>query len=147
MKLISACLLGLPCTWDGADKRNKNAIELAHSEKLIPVCPEQLGGLPTPRIAQEIQDGSGEDVLDGRRRVLNKSGDDVTEEFLRGAEETLKIASQMEIKEFIGKSRSPSCGFGQIYDGSFSGQLAPGNGVTAALLMRNGIRIISSDDI
>jgi len=147
MKLISACLLGLPCTWDGADKRNKNAIELAHSEKLIPVCPEQLGGLPTPRIAQEIQDGSGEDVLDGRRRVLNKSGDDVTEEFLRGAEEALKIANQMEIKEFIGRSRSPSCGFGQIYDGSFSGQLAPGNGVTVALLMRNGIRIISSDDI
>ncbi len=148
MKLISACLLGIKCAWDGKDNYKSNkAIELLRSETLIPVCPEQLGGLKTPRIAQEIQGGSGEDVLNRKCKVLNRNGEDVTQEFIRGAEETLRTAKLFHIKEFIGKSKSPSCGCGQIYDGTFSGKLISGDGVTVALLKRNGIRIINEEDL
>jgi uncharacterized protein YbbK (DUF523 family) len=148
MKLISACLLGIRCSHSGDDRyRNDRAVKLSGIEPLIPVCPEQLGGLPTPRAPQEIQDGEGEDVLNGTCRVLNKNGEDVTGEFIRGAEETLKVAKQLKVKAFIGKSGSPSCGCGQIYDGSFLGRLTSGDGVTAALLRRNGIRIIGEEDL
>ena len=148
MKLISACLLGIKCAWDGRDiYKSGKAIELSNSEMLVPVCPEQLGGLRTPRVPQEIQGGSGEDVLDGKRKVLNIDGEDVTQEFIKGAEETLKIAKLFHIQEFIGKARSPSCGCGQIYDGTFSRQLIDGDGVTAALLKRNGIRVITEEDL
>jgi len=148
MKLISACLLGIKCPWSGDNRyENSRAIELSKREALIPVCPEQLGGLPTPRDPQEIQGGTGEDILDGKGKVLNKSSENVTGEFLRGAEETLKIARQLDISEFIGKSRSPSCGCGQIYDGTFSGRLIHGDGVTIALLQRNGIRVIPEEDL
>jgi uncharacterized protein YbbK (DUF523 family) len=104
-------------------------------------------GLATPRAPQEIQHGAGKDVLNNKCRVMNKNGEDVTKEFIRGAEETLKIAKQIKVKEFIGKFGSPSCGCGQIYDGSFSGRLVSGDGVTAALLKKNGIRIISEEDL
>jgi uncharacterized protein YbbK (DUF523 family) len=148
MKLISACLLGVRCTWSSDDKyKNDRAIELSRVETLIPVCPEQLGGLATPRVPQEIQGCTGEDVLDGKCKVLNKNRENVTKEFIRGAEETLKIVRQLNIKEFIGKSESPSCGCGQIYDGSFSGRLIKGDGVTIALLRRNGIRVTSEEDL
>lgn len=148
MKLISACLLGIGCNWSGDSKyRNERAIELARVEALIPVCPEQLGGLPTPRLPQEIQGGVGEDVLDSKCRIVNSKGEDVTSQFIRGAEETLRIANQLEVKEFIGKSGSPSCGFGQIYDGSFSGKLVWGDGITTALLKRNGIRVIAEEEL
>jgi len=89
----------------------------------------------------------GEDVLDGKCKVVNKNGQDVTREFVRGAEETLNIAKQFKVKEFIAKSRSPSCGCDQIYDGSFSGRLIEGDGVTTTLLKRNGIRIISEEHL
>jgi uncharacterized protein YbbK (DUF523 family) len=148
MKLISACLLGLRCAWS-SDYRYKNsrAVKLARVETLIPVCPEQMGGLPTPRAPQEIRGGTGGDVLDKKCRVINKNGQDVTREFVKGAEETLKIARQLDIREFIAKSRSPSCGCGQIYDGTFSGKLIAGDGVTTALLRRNGLRIISEEEL
>lgn len=148
MKLISACLLGVRCAWSGDDKyRNDRAIKLSKLEPLIPVCPEQLGGLPTPRAPQEIQGGTGEDVLDKKCTVLNKNGEDVTRAFIIGAEETLKIVKQLKVKEFIAKRGSPSCGCGQIYDGSFSGRLINGDGVTIALLRRNGIRITPEEDL
>jgi uncharacterized protein YbbK (DUF523 family) len=148
VKLISACLLGIKCAWDGQDiYKSDKAIELSNSEMLMPVCPEQLGGLRTPRAAQEIQGGTGEDVLDGKCKVLNIDGEDVTQEFINGAEETLKIVKLLHIEEFIGKSRSPSCGCGQIYDGTFSRQLIGGDGVTTALLKRNGIRVITEEDL
>ena len=148
MRLVSACLLGLKCTWDGHDKyRNDRAIKLSKTETLIPVCPEQLGGLATPRAPQEIQGGTGADVISNKCKVINKNGEDVTERFIRGAEETLKIARQLNVKEFISKSGSPSCGCGQIYDGSFSHQLVPGDGVTAALLKRNGIRVMTEEEL
>jgi uncharacterized protein YbbK (DUF523 family) len=148
VRLISACLLGIKCAWDGQDiYKNGKAIELLNFEVLIPVCPEQLGGLRTPRAPQEIQGGSGEDVLHGRCKVLNIDGEDVTRVFITGAEETLKIARLFHIEGFIGKSRSPSCGSGQIYDGTFSRKVIDGNGVTTALLKRNGIRVITEEDL
>jgi len=148
VKLISACLLGTKCAWDGQDiYKSDKAMEFLNSETLIPVCPEQLGGLKTPRAPQEIQGGSGEDVLDGKCKVLNMNGEDVTQEFITGAEETLKIVKLFHIEQFIGKSRSPSCGCGQIYDGTFSRTLINGDGVTTALLKRNEIRVVTEEDL
>jgi uncharacterized protein YbbK (DUF523 family) len=148
VKLISACLLGIKCAWDGQDiYKSDKAIELSNSEMLMPVCPEQLGGLRTPRAPQEIRGGTGEDVLDRKCKVININGEDVTQEFITGAEETLKIAKLFRIEEFIGKSRSPSCGCGQIYDGTFSRELIDGDGVTTALLKRNGIRVVTEEDL
>jgi len=148
MKLISACLLGIGCSWSGDNKyMNNRAIELSRVETLIPICPEKLGGLATPRAPQEIQWGTGEDVLSGKCRVIDINGEDVTREFIQGAEETLKIARLLSISEFIAKSTSPSCGCGQIYDGSFSGQLVAGDGVTTALLKVNGVRVIREENL
>ncbi len=148
MKLVSACLLGIQCTWRGNDaSSNERIIELSQSELLIPVCPEQLGGLPTPRPPQELQSTTGEDILDGNGIVKNSEGTDVTYQFIRGAYESLEIAKRLGIDEFIGKFGSPSCGCGQIYDGSFSRKLVPGNGVTTALLERNGIRVIPETEV
>jgi len=148
MKLCSACLLGIKCTWDGKDRyKNKKVIDLAKKEVLVPVCPEQLGGLPTPRVPQEIQNGTGDDVLNGKCKVLNKEGEDVTEYFIRGAYEVLKIAKLLGIKEFIAKQKSPSCGCGKTYDGTFTGTLIKGNGVTTALLKKHGIKVISEEDL
>ena len=135
--LCSACLLGIKCRYDGKDKLNKKVIELSKKKILIPVCPEQLGGLSTPREPAE-QKG---------KRVITKSGKDVTQNFKKGAKEVLKLAKLFGIKEAILKQKSPSCGFGKIYDGSFSGKLIKGNGVTAALLKRNKIKIITEEDL
>jgi uncharacterized protein YbbK (DUF523 family) len=148
MKLISACLLGIRCAWDGTDRyRSGRAIELLKDEILIPICPEQLGGLKTPRLPQEIQGGSGEDVLNGKYKVKNINGEDVTQEFVRGAKEALRIAKLFKVSQFIGKSGSPSCGCGQIYDGTFSNKSVNGDGVTTALLKRNGIKVIREEDL
>ena len=134
--LVSACLLGTPCRYDGAGKADMRVLALAKKRLLIPVCPEQLGGLPTPRPPAERV---GE-------RIVTSSGADVTVSFLRGAEETLRLAQFFGCKTAILKARSPSCGFGQIYDGTFSGTLVSGSGVTAALLRQNGIAIYAEED-
>ncbi|MFQ6010229.1 MAG: DUF523 domain-containing protein [Candidatus Aenigmatarchaeota archaeon] len=147
MKICSACLLGLKCRYDGKSKPNERVIELSKEEVLIPVCPEQLGGLPTPRIPSEIQGYSGEDVLDGKCKVMNNKGEDVTEQFIRGAYEVMEVAKKYDVKEFISKQKSPSCGCGKIYDGTFSGKLIEGNGVTTALLKRNGIKVMREEDL
>lgn len=110
-------------------------------EILIPVCPEQLGGLPTPRVRHELRGGTGKDVLNGAAKVLNEKGIDRTENFRRGAEETLALARLYGAETFIGVSRSPSCSCSEIYDGSFTGNLKKGCGVTAALLRRSGITV------
>lgn len=138
MKLISACLIGINCRYDGKSSLNKKCLRLFKEGKLIPVCPEQLGGLATPREKAEIQ-------KDGR--VLTKSGKDLTKNFLKGARETLKIAKALNIKEAILKSKSPSCGSGLIYDGTFSGKLIKGDGKTAALLKKNKIRLITEKEV
>jgi uncharacterized protein YbbK (DUF523 family) len=147
MKLISACLLGVKCRWDGTDNKNDKALVLLKKGVLIPVCPEQLGGLPTPRLRQEIQGGAGKDVLEKRAKVVNENGVDVTDHFVKGAEETLKIASLYQVREFIGKSHSPSCSCSKIYDGTFSGKSINGRGITAELLLRNGIKIREEEDL
>jgi uncharacterized protein YbbK (DUF523 family) len=147
MKLISACLLGVKCRWDGGDCQNGKAMDLAQKEILLPICPEQLGGLSTPRSRQEIRGGSGKDVLDKKAKVMNQDGEDVTEQFLKGAAETLKIAQMFGVKEFIGKSLSPSCSCSKIYDGTFSGMIRDGRGITAELLARNGINIRDEESL
>lgn len=147
MKIVSACLCGINCAWNGKSKVSPKVLELIKSGELIPVCPEQLGGLSTPRIPQEIQGCSGENVLANRCKVMNKNGEDVTAQFIRGAEEALKIAKLTGATEFIAKSKSPSCGCGSTYDGTFSGTLIEGDGVTTALLKQNGIKVKSEEDL
>ena len=135
--LISGCLLGVCCRYDGASKPHPLAMELAKEHELIPVCPEQLGGLSTPRIPSERR---GE-------RVVNQSGEDVTSQFIRGAEEALRIAKLYGCQVAVLKERSPSCGCGRIYDGTFSGKLTDGDGVTAELLGREGIKVYGESQV
>lgn len=137
MKLCSACLLGIKCRYDGKSKRNRKAIELTKKEILIPVCPEQLGGLVTPREPAEQRE----------KKVFTKSGKDVTQNFKKGAKEALKIAKLFGIKEAILKQKSPSCGCGKIYDGTFTGKLIKSDGVTTSLLKKNKIKVISEEDL
>jgi uncharacterized protein YbbK (DUF523 family) len=146
-KLCSACLLGINCKFDGHSKTYGRVIELTKNEVLIPVCPELYGGQATPRPDAEIVGGTGEDVLDGKAKVLDKNGNDITLQFTRGAEEVLKIANIYSITEAILKQRSPSCGSGEISDGTFSRSHRKGDGVTTALLKRNGIKVISEEDL
>ncbi|AEV67859.1 DUF523 domain-containing protein [Acetivibrio clariflavus] len=145
--LVSACLLGVNCKYNGGNNYNSEIKALASKYNLIPVCPEQLGGCPTPRLPAEIQKGSGRDVLCGKAKVMRKDGVDVSENFVKGAKEVLNIAKQTNIKLAILKSKSPSCGKGKIYDGTFSGNLIDGNGVTADVLEENGITVLSEKDI
>jgi uncharacterized protein YbbK (DUF523 family) len=130
-------LLGVKCRYDGKGKLNRKVVELAEKEVLIPVCPEQLGGLSTPR---ELSERRG-------NRVLTKSGKDVTENFQRGAKEVLRLAKLFDIREAIFKQNSPSCGCGKIYDGTFSGKIVKDDGVTTALLKRNGIKVVSEENL
>ncbi|SET50467.1 Uncharacterized conserved protein YbbK, DUF523 family [Natronincola peptidivorans] len=146
MKLISACLLGVNCRYNGKNNEKPSILKSIGEDSFIPICPEQLGGLTTPRPPAEIQGGDGEDVLEGKARIINKNGEDVTEAFVRGAKETLKIAKCLEVSEAILKARSPSCGVGEIYDGTFSNVFRKGCGVTTAILKKNGIMIYSDEE-
>jgi len=113
----------------------------------VPFCPEQAGGLTTPRSPSEIIGGDGMDVLQGKARVINDKGEDVTEAFVKGAEEALKLARLIGADTAILKSKSPSCGTKCVYDGTFSGKLREGMGVTAALLLSEGIKILDSSEL
>jgi uncharacterized protein YbbK (DUF523 family) len=139
--LVSACLVGIPCQYDGSSCPYDQLQALATQGDVLPICPEVVGGLPTPRPPAEIRGGDGGDVLEGQARVVNIEGEDVTAQFLAGAQKALCIARRWGIKEAILKARSPSCGVGQIHDGSFSGRLVEGDGVTAALLKREGVLV------
>jgi len=145
--LVSACLLGKHCRYDGGHKHNEAVVALAKRQKLIPVCPEELGGLPIPRPPSEITGGDGADVLAGKARVVTRQGEDVTPTFLKGANEVLKIAQAHNAKKAILKARSPSCGCGEIYDGTFTGQTRAGDGVTTALLKQNGIEVVGEEEV
>ncbi|MDP4181417.1 MAG: DUF523 domain-containing protein [Bacillota bacterium] len=147
MIIVSACLAGINCKYNGGNNASKKVIELVKTGKAIPVCPEQLGGGSTPRLKTEISGGSGKDVLDANCSVLREDGEVLTDVFLKGAQEVLKIAKLVNAEQAILKSKSPSCGVGKIYDGSFTGQLINGNGVTTELLIRNGIKVISEIDV
>jgi len=137
MIIISACLLGVNCKYSGGNNKIQELEDLMKKEVLIPVCPEQLGGLETPRNPSEII------LKNDSKYVLDKNGNDLTIQFLKGAEETLKIVNMFNIKEAIFKSNSPSCGCGRIYDGTFSGRLVEGDGITSALLKANNIKIFN----
>lgn len=143
MMIVSACFAGVCCRYDQKHNRIAAIQKLIREGKAVPVCPEQMGGLPTPRNPAEIVGGNGEDVLDGRARVIDCEGKDVTSQFLTGAKETLKVAQDVGAKKAILKENSPSCGSQMIYDGTFSKKKQSGMGVTAALLRRHGIEVYS----
>lgn len=134
--LVSACLLGVCCRYDGQAKPHEGALSLLGRHTLIPVCPEIYGGLATPRPAAERV---GE-------RVLTAQGGDVTAQYRRGAEETLRLGRLYGCEAALLKERSPSCGHGVIHNGQFDGGLVPGNGVTAEWLLQNGIAVYGESD-
>jgi uncharacterized protein YbbK (DUF523 family) len=137
MIIVSSCLAGVACRYNGAAKPCAAVVRLVAEGKAIPVCPEQLGGLPTPRLPAE-QIGN---------KVVRNDGVDVTAEFNRGAQEASKIAQMVGAKTAILKARSPSCGSGKIYDGSFSGRLVDGNGVFAELCKKDEIEVKTEEEI
>ncbi len=137
--LVSACLLGCRCRYDGASKPRADVLRRLRDVACVAVCPEQLGGLATPRPRQWLVGGDGHAVLDAMARVVNELGDDVTEPFLRGADETLRLARQLGVELAYLKSRSPSCGHGLV---DIEGHWRDGDGVTTAALLRAGIRVL-----
>lgn len=142
MYLVSSCLAGVNCRYDGGNSKNNVICKLVKLGEAIAICPEQLGGLPTPRTSCEI-------VIDksGNKKVISKEGKDFTKEFLEGAEKTLAIAKAIGIKKAILKSKSPSCGCKFVYDGTFSGNLIEGNGLAAELLIKNDIKVYTENDL
>ncbi len=144
--IVSGCTAGMPCSHDGRARLSEPVRRLVEDGRAIPVCPEQLSGMPTPRETAEIEGGDGADVLDGKASVVSKSGRDLTERFLEGARRALEIAQRHGCRQAILKARSPSCGCGEIYDGSFSGARRRGDGVTAALFQRAGIEVLSDEE-
>ena len=135
--LISACLMGVACRYDGESQALPELGRLMARWQLVPICPEQLGGMPTPRTPSERRDG----------RVLTKDGTDVTEAFARGAEQACRIAVLYQAKQALLKARSPSCGHGEIYDGSFTGRRIPGSGVTAEALTGLGVAVYTEAEV
>ncbi len=141
LKIVSACLLGINCNFKAENWLKPELLEEFKKGNLFPVCPEVQGGLPVPRVPSEIQGGTGADVIEGKAKVVNMNGEDVTEHFLKGANEALRIAQSVGAKEALLIERSPSCGCGLIFDGSFKDKFVPGDGVTAALLKKKGIKV------
>ncbi|GAB1409599.1 DUF523 domain-containing protein [Desulfovibrionales bacterium] len=137
MILVSACLAGFACRWNGEDCAHPHVVQLVQTGAAVPLCPEQLGGLTTPREPCELQNG----------RVVCKSGLDVTDAFARGAEMTVHLAKLYGCTHAIMKSRSPSCGCGRIHDGTFAGILVEGNGVTVDALLRAGLTVQTENDL
>ena len=143
MILISACLCGLNCKYDGGNNEHPFFAAMLERGEVITVCPEVLGGLPIPRKAAEICEGTGQDVLEGRAQVITRDGEDLTQFFVVGAKRALELAQEYQVDLVVLKSNSPSCGVGKIYDGTFTHQLREGYGVTAALLKENGFPVVS----
>lgn len=135
--LVSACLLGENCKYNGSNNKNEEVIRLAEKFELVPICPECFGGLPIPRVPSELRNG----------RAYAKTGEDLTEFFNKGADHALYIAMEANAPAAVLKENSPSCGFGKIYDGTFTGNKINGNGITAELLSQNGIRIFGESSV
>ena len=135
--LVSLCLLGVECRYDGRGNACGALEKLAERCEIVPVCPEQLGGLPTPRTPAERRED----------RVVTRGGYDVTDAFDRGAAQACRLAEALQIRWALLKARSPSCGAGQIYDGTFTGRLVPGMGVTAEALRAMGVRVYSEYEV
>ena len=135
--LVSACLLGKNCKYNGGNNLNQRVLDFIKGHKVIGVCPEQLGGLSTPRLPAEIVAGL----------VTNKEGVSVDNEFRKGAQSALAAALENKVDLAILQSRSPSCGVKEIYDGSFSGKKIKGQGVFAKLLSAHGIKVLDAEDV
>jgi uncharacterized protein YbbK (DUF523 family) len=142
--LVSRCLLGHRVRYDGGAGGPFDQLQRWIDEgRVVPLCPEVAGGLPTPRAAAEIPGGQGGDVLDGQAAVITTEGEDVSAQFLSGAYQALELVQQHDIRIAVLKANSPSCGNLLTYDGTFSGVKVTGEGVTAALLRRHGVRVFS----
>ncbi len=147
--LVSACLLGAPVRYNGAAKTVQSEIfdRWQQQGRIVPLCPEVSGGLSTPRAPAELRGGEGVAVLKGSARVFASNGDDVTDAFVSGAEHAVSLAREQRIEVAVLKSRSPSCGSGSIYDGTFTGTIVPGFGVAAAALQQAGVRIFDETQL
>ncbi|MFA5021694.1 MAG: DUF523 domain-containing protein [Patescibacteria group bacterium] len=145
--LVSACLLGVNCDYKGGNRLNQKVLDFVKDKNFIPVCPEIYGGQSTPRPGAEINGGQGDRVLIGEVKVVEPDGTDVSGEFIKGAQEVLQIAKLTGATLAILKAKSPSCGHGKTYDGNFSRTLVEGNGVLAALLLQNGIKVMTEEDL
>lgn len=141
MIFVSACLAGINCKYSGGNNFNQKIFDMVKEGKAIPICPEQLGGLETPRNPAEIR------IIDGVQHVIDNKGNDLTKQFEKGAKEVLEFAKQLGVKSFILQPRSPSCGIGKIYSGNFDGKLVTGNGILVELCKNNGIEAINCEDI
>lgn len=141
LTIVSSCLAGVPCRYDGRAKPDPEIVAAAARGEVVPLCAEIAGEMPTPRPAAEIRGGDGADVLAGRARVVDITGTDVTDAFVRGARAVARIAVEHGAMHAVLQERSPSCGCGAIYDGTFSGTLRPGDGVTAAALRDVGVTV------
>ncbi|GCE08667.1 hypothetical protein KDAU_59960 [Dictyobacter aurantiacus] len=147
LKMVSACLAGVQCRYNGQAKTVPLLKDMVQRGDAITLCPERLAGLATPRRPAEIVGGDGYAVLDGKARVYNDCGEDLTGAFIIAAYKTLHILQAAGIGEVVLKEGSPSCGSREIYDGTFSGTKRDGVGVTAALLLRSGIRVYSEQTL
>ncbi len=141
MILVSACLVGINCKYSGGNNYNQKIFDLVKEGKAIPICPEQLGGLNTPRKPVELK------VINGKRYAIDNEGKNLTENFERGALEVLNLAKKLNIGKAILQPRSPSCGVNKIYSGNFDNKLVDGNGILAELLKQNGIDVLTPDEI
>lgn len=141
--LVSACLAGVPCRYDGRARPDAEIVAAVADGTAVPACAEQLGGLPTPRRPAEIVGGDGHDVLRGTARVVTIDGEDVTQPFIDGAREVARIAAERGITAAVLQARSPSCGCGSVYDGTHTGRLVDGDGVLAAALKAEGFTVTS----
>lgn len=141
MILVSACLVGINCKYSGGNNYNQKIFDLVKEGKAIPICPEQLGGLNTPRKPVELK------VINGKRYAIDNEGNDLTENFERGALEVLNLAKDLNINKAILQPRSPSCGVNKIYSGNFDNKLVDGNGILAELLKQNGIDALTPNEI
>ena len=135
--VVSACLAGCKCRYDGKDNLCPKVKQLVEEGRAVTVCPEVMGGMTTPRIPSERKDG----------KVINSNGDDNTAYFVRGVEKSIEVVKEYNIKKAILKAKSPSCGKGFVYDGTFSHNIVEGNGVAATLLMENGIEVYTEDEL
>ena len=135
--LVSACLLGINCKYDGNNNKNDKVLEYIKDKEVIPICPEIMGGLSTPRIPSEILND----------KVVDSEGLDVTDNFKKGANEVLYLAKLFNVKKAILKAKSPSCGVGEIYDGTFTHTKISGDGMTTRLLKENNIEVITELDL
>ncbi|MBW2987147.1 DUF523 domain-containing protein [Candidatus Woesearchaeota archaeon] len=150
MRLCSACLLGFECRYDGKSNIDKASDELLDDYRkgnIIPICPEIMGGLSTPRSGARILYGDGNQVLDNKTQIMTDDGEDVTIQYIKGAYEALRLARDLKIREVIFINKSPSCGKDRTQGGLEERSTVKGEGVTAALFRRNGIRVMTEKEV